>query len=93
MEKIEEKTKNKHQARSNTQQITRIGKVLKISSGRADIFMFRLFLLKILLRPVLTILCNVKVSVHYIFCFINVMCVLINKNILQKKQQYRLSNR
>ena len=84
MGKIEEKTKNKHQARSNTQQITRIGKIPKISSGRADIFMFRIFLLKNLLSPVLTILCNVKVSVHYIFCFINVMCVLINKNILQK---------
>ena len=48
MEKIEEKTKNKHQARSNTQQITRSGKIPKISRGRAGVFMFRIFLLKIL---------------------------------------------
>ena len=45
MEKIEEKTKNKHQARSNSQQMTVIDKVLKISRGRAGIFIFRIFLL------------------------------------------------
>ena len=50
---IEEKTKNKHQARSNTQQITRIGKIPKISSGRADIFMFRIFFVKEVIKPCL----------------------------------------
>ena len=40
MEKIEEKTKNKHQARSNSQQMTVIDKVLKISRGRA-VYLYR----------------------------------------------------
>ena len=38
MEQINEKAKNKHQARSNSQQITDKDKVLKISRGRADEF-------------------------------------------------------
>ena len=42
---IEEKTKNKHQARSNSQQITDNDKVLKISRGRADeVYLSTIFL-------------------------------------------------
>jgi len=45
MEQIEEKTKNKHQARSNSQQITDNDKVLKISRGRADeVYLSTIFL-------------------------------------------------
>ena len=45
MEQIEEKTKNKYQARSNSQQITGNDKVLKISRGRADeVYLSTLFL-------------------------------------------------
>ena len=44
MEQIEEKTKNKHQARSNSQQITDNVKVLKISRGRAEeIYLYIVF--------------------------------------------------
>ena len=45
MEQIQEKTKNKHQARSNSQQIPDNDKVLKISRGRADeVYLSTIFL-------------------------------------------------